>query len=262
MSIIDVHVHVWPDKIAGSAVPSIEAAGQLRARYNGTLAGLIAEMDRTGVDISVVQPVATKPGQVCSINTWAAEIDNPRLVMFGAMHPDFEDPSAEIARIATLGLKGIKLHPEHQSFTPDEPRLDPIYRAATEHDLVVFFHAGADEIHPGIHGTPEAFATMLDRHPNMRVVLAHMGGYRVWDGVSHVLAGRNVWIDTAYTPGYLPDDDFVALIRKHGAEKVLFGSDGPWTDPAAEIAHLRRLPLAPEEIEGILGGNAARLLRL
>ena len=49
-------------------------------------------------------------------------------------------------------------------------------------------------------------------------------------------------------------------MHAHGAEKVLFGSDGPWTDPAAEIAWLRSLPLAEGVIEAVLGGNAERLL--
>ena len=79
-------------------------------------------MDRTGVDVSVVQPVATKPAQVASINDWAARSHRERIVPFGAMHPDFEDPAAEIARMASLGLRGFKMHPEHQAFEPHDPR--------------------------------------------------------------------------------------------------------------------------------------------
>lgn len=262
MRIVDIHLHAWPDKVASAAVPFMERQGNLRAFYNGTVGALAEEMGRTGVDISVIQPVATKPEQVRSINDWALAVDDPRIVMFGAMHPDFADPAAELARLAAAGIKGIKLHPEHQSFVPDEPRLIPIYEAAAEHDLIVFFHAGADEIHPGVHGTPESFAAVLDRFPDLRVVLAHMGGYRCWDGVLRELAGRRVWFDTAYCPRIMPDHEFVGLVRAHGADKVLFGSDGPWTDPAEEIAHLRALGLSPAEVDAILGGNAERLLGL
>jgi predicted TIM-barrel fold metal-dependent hydrolase len=78
--------------------------------------------------------------------------------------------------------------------------------------------------------------------------------------VARHLAGRDVWLDTAYTLGHLPDGEFVALARAHGCERVLFGTDGPWTDAGGEIAHLSRLPFTSGELEGILGGNAARLL--
>jgi uncharacterized protein len=234
--------------------------GMLTPFYDGTVTGLIADMERCRVDASVIQPVATKPSQVPSINNWVAGIGDARVVPFGAMHPDFEEPGHEIARMAALGLRGFKLHPEHQSFAPDEPRLEAIYEAAVENDMTILFHAGADEVHPTVHGTPESFATILDAYPDLRVVLAHLGGYRLWNHVAEVLVGRNVYLDTAYTLGHLPDADFVEIVHAHGAEMVLFGSDGPWTDAAEEVAWLRRLPLAIGVLDAVLGGNAERLL--
>ena len=162
--------------------------------------------------------------------------------------------------MATLGLRGFKLHPEHQAFAPDEPRMAAIYDAAVVHDMTVLFHAGRDEFHDTLRGTPQSFAAVLDGYPGMRVVLAHLGGYQVWRDVAEVLVGREVFIDTAYTLGHLPDDDFVEIVRSHGTERVLFGSDGPWTDAGAEIAWLRGLPFADGAIDDILGGNAERLL--
>jgi predicted TIM-barrel fold metal-dependent hydrolase len=128
--------------------------------------------------------------------------------------------------------------------------------------MTILFHAGADEVHTTLHGTPESFANVLDGFPGLRVVLAHLGGYRVWNHVAELLVGRDVYLDTAYTLGHLPDADFVEIVRAHGAERVMFGSDGPWTDAKAEIAWLRRLPLAEGVIEAILGENAERLLAL
>jgi predicted TIM-barrel fold metal-dependent hydrolase len=262
MRIIDMHTHVFPDALAPSAIASLEKAGDLKARYDGTVAGLVAEMDRTGVDISVTQPVATKPEQVASINDWVAGLGSDRIVPFGAMHPNLADPGAEIARMASLGLRGFKLHPEHQAFDPDESRMDAIYAAAVEHDMVVFFHAGADVIHTTVRGTPASFATVLDEWPDLTFVLAHLGGFRQWRGVAEVLAGRDVWLDTAYTLGHLPDDEFVRIVKNHGVERVLFGSDGPWTDCRAEIEHLRRLDFTEVELDALLGENAAELIGL
>jgi predicted TIM-barrel fold metal-dependent hydrolase len=260
--IIDMHSHAWPDAVAAKAVPALSAKGTLTPRYDGTVSGLVAEMDRCGIDVSVMQPVATKASQVIGINDWAASIASSRVIPFGAMHPELEDPRAEIARMSTLGLRGMKLHPEHQSFAPDAAHLAAIYDAALEYDMTVFFHAGHDELHDTIHGTPQSFATVLDAYPDLRVVLAHMGGYRVWNEVARILAGRDVYLDTAYTLGHLPDDEFVEIVNAHGPSRVLYGSDGPWTDAAAEIAWLRRLPFADGVCEQILGDNAARLLAL
>jgi uncharacterized protein len=258
--IIDIHTHAWPDSVAEKAVTSLTHSGTLTASYDGSIVGLLGAMDVSGVDCSVVQPVATKPSQVAGINDWVAGISSARIIGFGAMHPDAEDPAAEIARMATLGIRGFKLHPEHQAFAPDEPRMAAIYDAAVAHDMTILFHAGHDELHETLRGTPESFAAVLDAYPDLRVVLAHLGGYRVWNHVAEVLVGRDVYLDTAYTLGHLPDADFVEIVHAHGAEKVLFGSDGPWTDAGAEIAWLRGLPLRAGVIEAVLGGNAERLL--
>ena len=261
VAIIDIHTHAFPDALAASAIPALEAQGGLRARYDGTIAGLVVEMDRVGVEISVVQPVATKAAQVASINDWAASIQSDRIVAFGAMHPDLGDPAAEMARMRRLGIRGFKLHPEHQAFEPHEARMRAIYSAAIEQNMIAFFHAGADVIHPTVRGTPQSFAAVMDAFPELTVVLAHLGGFREWEGVADHIVGRDVWLDTAYTPRHLPDAEIVALVRAHGAERVLFGSDGPWTDAAVEIEHLRGLDLSEGELEGVLGGNAARLLK-
>ncbi len=260
MAVIDIHTHAFPDALAPSAVPALEARGGLRAQYDGTIAGLLAEMDRVGIDVSVVQPVATKPAQVASINDWAASVQSERIVAFGAMHPDLEEPAAEMARMRSLGIRGFKMHPEQQSFEPHDPRMAAVYSAAIEHRMIALFHAGADIMYPTVRGTPESFATVIDAWPELTVVLAHLGGFRQWEGVAEHIVGRDVWLDTAYTPRHLPDAEFVALVRAHGPERVLFGSDGPWTDSAVEIEHVRGLDLDAGEIEGILGGNARRLL--
>jgi predicted TIM-barrel fold metal-dependent hydrolase len=261
MRIIDVHTHIWPDALAPAAVSAVGAQGHIRAEYDGTIAGLKATMDRAGVEISVVLPVATKPAQVRTINDWAASlVGDPRIVPFGAMHPDFEAPAAEIARLRSLGIGGFKMHPEYQSFDPLDPKMEPIYAAAVEQGMTLFFHAGGDVAFDSVRGTPAVFAKLLDDWPELQAVLAHMGGFRQWRAVAGRLAGRDVYFDTAYTLGHLPDDEFVALAREHGCERVLFGSDGPWTDVTEQIAHLRRLPFTPVELKDILGLNAERML--
>lgn len=261
MRIIDVHTHVWPDAIAEHAITSVGAQGHIEPRYDGTVDGLKASMDRAGIDVSVVLPVATKPGQVATINDFSAGlVGDPRIVPFGAMHPDHPDAAGELERIRSLGIRGFKMHPEYQAFRLDEPRMAPIYEAAVTLGLTIFFHSGGDVAFTSVRGTPDAFVSLIERYPDLHAVLAHMGGFRQWHAVTGRLAGRDVLFDTAYTLGHLPDEEFVALVREHGVDRVMFGTDGPWTDPVAQIAHLRRLPLASDELDAILGGNAERFL--
>ncbi|MBE0476119.1 MAG: amidohydrolase family protein [Coriobacteriia bacterium] len=260
--IVDVHTHAFPDAVAGPAMARLAAEGGIPAYADGTVAGLVREMDRAGIDVAVLQPVATNPASVARVNDWAASTASERIVPFGAMHPDLADAPAEIERMAALGMRGFKLHPEYQAFGPAEPRLEPVLRAAAEHGMTVLFHAGADHAFDTVRGAPEAFAAMLDAHPGLVAVLAHMGGFREWEGVSRHLVGRDVYFDTAFTLGHLPDEEFVRIVRAHGVGRVLFGTDGPWTRMAEELRRLRSLPLSAEELDAILGGNAAGLLGL
>jgi predicted TIM-barrel fold metal-dependent hydrolase len=262
MHMIDIHTHAWPDALAPGAISTVGGQGHIGAHHDGTIAGLLGAMDRAGIDVSVVLPVATKPTQVTTINDWIAGTASERILPFGAMHPDFPDPVAEIARMRSLGLRGFKMHPEYQTFEPCEERMRAIYAAAIEHGMILLFHAGSDVAFDSVRGTPEQFCAMLDEWPDLTAVLAHMGGFRQWHAVTGRLAGRDVWFDTAYTLGHLPDDEFVALAREHGCHRILLGTDSPWTDAAAQLEHLRRLPFTGEELAGILGGNAERLLGL
>lgn len=261
MPVIDIHAHIFPDELAAVAIPALEEEGGIRATYDGTLSGLLAEMDRAGIDVAVIQPVSTKPTQVSGINDWAASIASDRIVPFGSMYPDLKAPAEEIVRMRGLGLRGFKMHPEYQRFSPDEDRMARVYEAARDNEMTILFHSGHDIAFPTALGTPEVFARVLDAWPGLRLILAHLGGWQLWDDVRRYLVGRDdVWFDTAYTLGHMPDAEYLALVRDIGPERVLFGTDGPWTDMTAEIERTRGLGLTTEELERILGGNAAELL--
>jgi predicted TIM-barrel fold metal-dependent hydrolase len=259
MRVIDFHVHAFADPLAARAIEALEEEGGVDARYDGTVTGLRQAMERAGVGSAVVQPVATKPSQVRRINEWAAGLSEP-IIGFGSVHPAAEDPAADVAHAAGLGLRGLKLHPEYQEFAPDDTGLDPLYEAAQDAGLVLLFHAGKDIGIPTVRGTPEAFARLIERRSGLRLVLAHMGGFGMWDEVERLLVGKDVYFDTSYTLGHLPADRFVSLVRAHGPERVLFGSDGPWTDMGEELARLRASGLSARELSAIESENALRLL--
>jgi hypothetical protein len=265
MKVIDCHTHCFPDDLAEKAVARLTSAYQLVPSFDGTVCGLIGQMDEAGIEASVIVPVATKPSQVQSINDWIAGIRHPRVIGFGAMHPDLPDIREETARIAALGIRGIKLHANWQRFRPDDPKAYPMYEAAIEQGMIVYFHGG-DELEPWpeeILATPRAFAQVRRSFPELKMIVAHLGGYLMWDAVEEHLLGSDVYLDmSACFPEDLPDDRYLALMRAHGIQKILFASDSPCGPPIPQLRRLLSLLLTDEEKEMVCWGNAAKLLGL
>lgn len=110
---------------------------------NGTVDALLESGRQIGVDRYLVHSSATHSGQVKAINDYIAGVINSHsnMIGFGTLHLDFEDVEAEIERIISLGLRGIKLHPEFQHFVIDEPAMMPIYKAI-EGKLPLLIHMG------------------------------------------------------------------------------------------------------------------------
>ena len=281
--IIDFHTHTFPDKIAASAIEKLSGASHTRPFSDGTASGLSASAHIAGVDLSVVLPVATNTKQVPSINDFAAKTnlttERTGLLSFGCMHPDYPEWRTELSRISALGLKGIKLHPVYQGVDFDDPRCLRILDRAGELGLIVVTHAGLDIGFPGVDRcSPEHILRAVRQVGPVTLVLAHMGGWKQWAQAEELLANLPVWFDTAFSTGeiaplgegyYAPDElpmldgsAFLHMIRTFGADRVLFGTDSPWSGQRESLDFLRSLPLEESEREAILGGNARRLLNL
>ena len=281
--IIDIHTHTFPDKIAAATLDKLKHLSHTIPFTDGTAAGLAASMARAGVDRSVVMPVATSPRQVPHVNDASARMNElgaqTGVLSFGCMHPDFDGWKEELARVRDLGLKGIKLHPQYQDTDFDDPRYLRILDRCGELGLVVLTHAGLDIGMPGKDNcAPEMVARVLEQVGPVKLVLAHMGGWRQWDRVEALLPGRGVYLDTSfslgeitplddghYRPGDLPLLDeaaFLRMVRRFGPDRILFGTDSPWDDQGAALVRLRALPLEKSELDAILGGNARKLLEL
>ena len=281
--IIDIHTHTFPDKIAAATLDKLKHLSHTIPFTDGTAVGLAASMARAGVDRSVVMPVATSPRQVPHVNDASARMNElgaqTGLLSFGCMHPDFDGWKEELARVRDLGLKGIKLHPQYQDTDFDDPRYLRILDRCGELGLVVLTHAGLDIGMPGKDNcAPEMVARVLEQVGPVKLVLAHMGGWRQWDRVEALLPGTGVYLDTSfslgeitplddgcYRPGDLPLLDeaaFLRMVRRFGPDRILFGTDSPWDDQGAALARLRALPLEKSELDAILGGNARKLLEL
>ncbi len=264
--VIDFHTHIFPEKIAAKTIEQLEKRAGIKAATDGTLQGLLASMERCGVDLSVILPVATKPSQFESIQSFAKSVNEQysgRLISFGGIHPDCEDYKKELDTIHTMGFKGIKLHPDYQGVMIDDIRYMRIIEYASELGLIILTHAGTDIGLPEpVHCPPEKMRKVLDTIKPEKMVLAHYGGWGLWEDVYEYLAGENVWLDTAFLFDYITEEQFYKILEKHGYRKILFATDSPWSDMAKGIDWINKLSLPQQIKEDILSGNAKRLLGL
>ena len=274
--IIDFHTHMFPDKIAGRTLDYLSGIFGASPFADGTYTGLCNSMGKGAVDISIALPAVTKISQVAAINRFASAYTEGPVISFGGIHPECENYKEILKEIKNLGLKGIKLHPDYQDAMFNDIRYKRIISYATELGLVVVVHAGVDIGLPSVtHCTPDMVCEVLDEVQPERLVLAHMGGWNLWDEVLAKLCGRNVYMDTAFSYGEIAwlsgaehrwklasEEMFLKLIRAHGADRIVFGTDSPWTDQKRAIKDIQALPLSDEDKKKILGENALQLLGL
>lgn len=279
--IVDFHTHTFPQKIAAGALEHLRSKSHSMTFSDGTNEGLLSAMKRSGIDLSVVLPVATNPGQVSKVNDSAARVNEQfgeaGICSFGCMHPAFEDYYSELKRIRDLGMKGIKLHPVYQGEDIDSPAFLRILDRAAQLDLIVVTHAGMDIGFPGVvHCSPQMLRHAVKEVGPFRFVLAHMGGWHNWNEVAENLADTGVLLDTSFSTGtihplddgyYQPEElpmmdeeQFMELYRAFGAERLVFGTDSPWSVPEESIAFIQELPVTEEEKQKIFSANARRLL--
>lgn len=290
--IIDLHTHTFPPQLAAKALARLtEMESDSRTFTDGTNEGLSLSMKQSGIDISVLLPIATKPSQTVRINELAVSTNKRFLktgiLSFGSVHPDNPDYRQILKDLAFSGVKGIKLHPIFQSCAADDIRFMRIVDAASELGLIVSIHAGYDLSMPDNDiSTADHILPMLKELKPRRLILAHMGSWSDWDGALKIAEYTpcRIWMDTSFVlPGHftqygsslpkapalpatgLPAMDkqrFIQICEAVGYDHILFGSDSPWADQKVSMEEIRKLQLGAEAEAGILGENARDLLAL
>nr|WP_162990680.1 amidohydrolase family protein [Maliibacterium massiliense] len=261
--VMDIHVHAFPDALAPRAISALEARGGVHALTDGSVRGVLAHMEGSGVDVSVLQPVATSGRQVRRINDWVLGLHDARLRAFGAMHPDAPDMEQELDRLHRAGVRGVKMHTEYQQVRLDDARMAPIYAGLQARGMALLLHVGCDIGYAApYHADAGDVRKVAEQYPALTLIAAHMGQWLHPECVLRALAGRanNVYIDTSFSLGYMSDALFIKLARTHGIERVLFGSDLPWGDAGKDIARIGAMALTDAEKHAIFSGNAKRLL--
>ena len=276
--IIDIHIHIQPlHMFKPHALELIKRGRKDYAdveKYSASPAEFMKFMDSLEIEraglINYVAPDIM--GFTPEVNDWIAGYcrANPkRLLAFGSVHPKYvADAGAEVDRLAKLGIRGLKVHPSHQAYSPNDYRnglgpLAAVYERAAANGLPVMIHTGTS-IFPGarnVHAQPMLADDVSVDYPNLVVILAH-GGRPLWMNEAFFLVRRhkNMYMDVSGIPPQKLMEYFPRL--EEIADKTLFGTD--WPGPGVpevrgNIEKFRALPLSDAAKQEILYDNAARL---
>ena len=259
-TIIDAHCHIFPDKIAARAVAGTNAFYGEHAVGKGTVDDLLTVSVSAGIDRFVVQSVATTPKQVKSINEFIASAVSAhpdRLTGLGTLHPQSEDMEGDVEHLLSLGLRGVKLHPDIQGFKIDDYRCLKIYELC-EGRLPILMHTGDKRYD---NSNPNRLLPILKIYKNLTVIGAHLGGWSVWEEACRACAGlENFYVDCSSSFPYLDKETALRLIRRYGTDRVLWGTDYPMWAADRELAYFFALPMTDEERRRILSENVKKII--
>ncbi len=253
--VVDVHAHAFDEKIAVKATQNLEKYYGIDAVSDGRLIHLIDGAKKNNIDKLVLCATATKPTQVQMINDYVSGLIGEHVIGLGTLHPDFEDIDGEIQRIIDLGLSGLKFHPIFQGFKIDEDKAMKMFERIGS-KLPVLIHLG-DKTNDG--ASPVRLARVMEVFPEITFIGAHLGGYSEWEQAKKHLIGKNLYLDTSSSTRFMKPKEAKEIIRAHGADKILFGTDYPLSEHKFEMDCLKRLRLTNEEYEMIYWKNAYKL---
>jgi predicted TIM-barrel fold metal-dependent hydrolase len=277
--IIDFHTHIFPDEVRAARGEYIERDSWFGTLYEdpkhklASAVDVVRSMEAAGVDRTVVFGFPWRDGKLCA---WHNDyiIDSVRrfpdkLIGFACVQPLDAKDAQELARCLDAGLMGLgELGPDGQRFDIEDRRiLQASAEVLMQYDRPLLTHASEPMGHT-YAGKGQTFPWKLIKlarnFPELKIVMAHWGGglpfYELMPEVRDDL--RNVYYDSAASTYLYRFDIFPVVSRITGADRILWGTDYPLLSQARMLERVRKCGLAKEELEAVLGGNAARLLRL
>lgn len=268
---IDMHSHAFADKIAERAISALNARlnEEYRTGFDGRLATLIGEMKSHAIDRALICQIATKPAQFDVLLDWAemvrggefgedaAEMIIPTL----SVHPEDDARDAHLAETAARGFKGVKLHPYYQGFVLDSPGMIDYFKSVRDNNLFAIIHAGYDAGFPfdEICG-PRRILNVLEKVPDLRLMVSHFGGWLDWEEVNRVLIGAPIDIEISMTAGICNIELMRSMLQRHPHDRIYFGSDWPWSSYDRILPVIDSCNLTEEHRRALMGGNAVRFL--
>lgn len=266
MNYIDAHTHIFPDKIAAQAMEALAAdSGDYKPCLDGTLSALLASMDKAGIAASLVANIATKPAQMVPILDFCKQIKSDRIHPLISFHPfnDTEEVEDVFGQASREGIYGVKLHPMYQGFSIDSKHMYGFYELMASFGFYVMFHTGFDVAFPGNNQADvEKIKKIANWFKDLTIVCTHVGGWRQWDRI-HCLRGcENVYTETSMTLSEMSDEQFLKHLSNFSEDRVLFGTDSPWTDQKEMLERTLQLNISDALKEKMFYKNIAALLRL
>lgn len=265
---IDIHTHLHPPKLF-AAIRRWFAEHSSWVLTHPTEPQAVAEsLRRHGVDRFVFCSYAHKSGIARSINKFLTDTSND-LERFGlplaTVHLDDVD-FVEDYRIALRdGCIGLKIHEDVQKLLVDDPRFDPVFQLTAESNGFILVHVGPIPWTDGTNRGPERLATVLRKHPGLKIVVAHLGSPSTIEFLSLTRDFANLYLDTTMalaesSPFRTELDDSVF---EESSDRILFGSDHPNLpyDYSEEFIAIQKLSMSEDKKQKILRGNASELLR-
>ena len=278
--LIDFHTHIFPPYIRDHRERYCARDPWFNELYSNPQASmasaedLIAEMDASGVDISVAFAFGwTDTGLIEETNSYV--IDSMRrypnrIYGMAVLQPTSGIQAVrELERCARAGMIGLgELMPHGQGYKlSDITLLMPIMEVVREHQLLVLSHCSEPVGHPYPgkgNVSLQDIVTFLTAFPDVRFVAAHWGGglpfYALMPEIQLITA--NVWYDTAATVYLYRQDIFPIAANLVGADRILFASDYGLLRQRRIIDHIAQSGLDDQAVKMVLGGNAQRLLGL
>lgn len=270
----DIHIHFLPESMQQKVWAYFDAAGDNYGRpwpiyYREDEATRIAILSRLGVQAIPALTYAHRAGMAQWLNEWSADFAAriPQAVHCATFYPEPGVGAYTASAIAT-GARLFKIHAQVGNFAPDDPRLEAAWTLLAQHQLPVVVHCGSAPL-PGEHTGPASIERLLARHPDLVLVIAHLG-MPEYDAFADLAAAYpGVYLDTTMA-GTDFANTFAPMSRSYIdrlgglADKVVLGSDFPSIPyPYAEqIAALARFGLGDDWLRAVLWTNGARLLGL
>ncbi len=281
MMIIDVHSHAWQYPTHFDDDFRLQAS---RARA-GKEVDLTVRYEEYMAGASQVDQTIVFGGKARLSGLW---VDDQYVGEYAAAHADrligflSLDPTQDgwrkemVDGHQEIGLRGIKLLSMYAGFQPDDNRLDPLWAYATEHALPVLLHTGTTFVAqaPLECTLPRHLDRVAIRFPEVKIVMAHLGHPYEHETVAVIRKHPNVYSDISalhYRPFQLYHS--LMLVQEYGVwNKLLFGSDYPFTTVDASIEGLRGLNaqlegtslprLRSNEIEALIHRDSLAILGL
>lgn len=261
--IIDCHCHIYPQAITGKAVEAIEGFYDNRYKgFDGTVATMLKNAEAAGVVHHIVFSVATTPHQVNSINRFISDCvknSNGIFTGLGTLHPDSVNQEKDFENLLSLGLKGVKLHPDFQKIPLDDERCMEIYKLCSKR-LPVLLHTGDYRFD---YSNPDRMKRVLEKFPECTFIGAHFGGWSVWDkAVEELSSYENFYVDTSSSLSDISTETAARLIEAYTPDRVLFGTDYPLGDSRKEVVLLKKAVACSESRKKIFQVNAEKLFNI